>query len=204
VPENQFRNAATGRDWRRYACVLSSRGDVFVERPGRDFVLVPRRDLAQLAERALATARRRNLTIVTAESCTAGKLSALLSEAPGAGEHLHGSFVTYTKANKVKALGVDAGLLKAKGAVCREVAVAMAEGALHRSPADVAVAITGVAGPDPDEDGNPVGLVCIAVARDGCGPSHVDRKYGELRREKVQDHAMADALAELIHCLEAV
>jgi PncC family amidohydrolase len=106
---------------------------------------------ADLAERALATARRRNLTIVTAESCTAGKLSALLSEAPGAGERVHGSFVTYTKANKVKALGVDAGLLKAKGAVCREVALAMAEGALHRSPADVAVAITGVAGPDPDE-----------------------------------------------------
>jgi nicotinamide-nucleotide amidase len=99
--------------------------------------LIDRLNLPDLAERALATARRRNLTIVTAESCTAGKLSALLSEAPGAAEHLHGSFVAYTKANKVKALGVDAGLLKAKGAVCREVAVAMAEGALHRSPADV-------------------------------------------------------------------
>jgi nicotinamide-nucleotide amidase len=188
---------------RRYACVPSPPGDVFVKRLGRDFALLPRRDLTQLAERALATARRRNLTIVTAESCTAGKLSALLSEAPGAGEHLHGSFVTYTKANKVEALGVDAGLLKAKGAVCREVAVAMAEGALHRSPADVAVAITGVAGPDPDEDGNPVGLVCIAVGRDRCGPSHVDRKYGELGRENVQELAMADALAELIRCLEA-
>jgi nicotinamide-nucleotide amidase len=165
--------------------------------------LIARRDLAQLAERALAAARRGNLTIVTAESCTAGKLSALLSEAPGASEHLHGSFVTYTKANKVKALGVDAGLLKAKGAVCREVAVAMAESALHRSPADVAVAITGVAGPDPDEDGNPVGLVCIAVARDGRGPSHVERTYGDLGRVKVQEHAMADALAELIRCLDA-
>jgi nicotinamide-nucleotide amidase len=166
-------------------------------------VLIDRLNLPDLAERALATARRRNLTIVTAESCTAGKLSALLSEAPGAAEHLHGSFVAYTKANKVKALGVDAGLLKAKGAVCREVAVAMAEGALHRSPADVAVAITGVAGPDPDEDGNPVGLVCIAVARDGCEPLPVERKYGEIGREKVQEHAMADALAELIRCLEA-
>jgi nicotinamide-nucleotide amidase len=81
--------------------------------------------------------------------------------------------------------------------------VAMAEGALHRSPADVAVAITGVAGPDPDEDGNPVGLVCIAVARDGREPLPVERKYGEIGREKVQEHAMADALAELIRCLEA-
>jgi len=96
---------------------------------------------------------------VTAESCTAGKLAAaLLSEAPGAAERLHGSFVTYTKANKTKSLGVSAALLQRRGAVCREVAVAMAEGALVRSPATVAVSITGVAGPDPDEDGNPVGL----------------------------------------------
>jgi nicotinamide-nucleotide amidase len=166
-------------------------------------VLFGRRTLAELAKRALAAACRRNLAIVTAESCTAGKLSALLSEAPGAAEHLHGSFVAYTKANKVKALGVDSGLLKAKGAVCREVAMAMAEGALHRSPADVAVAITGVAGPDSDEDANPIGLVCIAVARDGRAPLHIERKYGDIGREKVQEQAMADALAELIHCLEA-
>jgi nicotinamide-nucleotide amidase len=174
-----------------------------MELPRRTVILIDRPTLVDLAERALATARRRNLTIVTAESCTAGKLAALLSEAPGAAEHLHGSFVTYTKANKVKALGVDAGLLKAKGAVCREVALALAEGALHRSPADVAVAITGVAGPDPDEDGNPVGLVCIAVARHGREPLHVERKYGDLGREEVQEHAMAEALAELIRCLDA-
>jgi nicotinamide-nucleotide amidase len=170
--------------------------------PGRTVAVIDRRTLVDLAERTLAAARRRNLTIVTAESCTAGKLSALLSEAPGAGEHLDGSFVTYTKANKVKALGIDAGLLKAKGAVCREVAVAMAEGTLRRSPADVAVAVTGVAGPDPDEDGNPVGLVCIAVARGGREPWHVERKYDDIGREKVQERAMADALAELIRCLE--
>ena len=138
-------------------------------------MLTDRRNLPDLAERALAAAGRREiLTIVTAESRTAGKLSALLSEAPGAGEHLHGSFVTYTKANKVEALRRCRELPNAKGAVCREVAVAMAEGALHRSPADVAVAITGVAGPDPDEDGNPVGLVCIAVARNGFSPLPIE------------------------------
>ena len=65
----------------------------------------------------------------------------------------------------------------------------------------MAVAITGVAGPDPDEDGNPVGLVCIAVAR-GFGPLPDERKYGDLGRERVQEQAMADALAELICCLE--
>jgi nicotinamide-nucleotide amidase len=66
-----------------------------MELPRRTVTLIDRPTLVDLAERALATARRQNLTIVTAESCTAGKLAALLSEAPGAAEHLHGSFVTY-------------------------------------------------------------------------------------------------------------
>jgi len=159
-------------------------------------------NLVQLAERALALAQQKDVTLVTAESCTAGKLSALLSEARGAAEHLHGSFVTYTKENKVKALGVSAHLLREKGAVCRDVAVAMAEGALARSPANVAVSITGVAGPDPDEDGNSVGLVCIAVARNDGQPRHVEKQYGKIGRNNVQERAMADALAELIRVLE--
>jgi nicotinamide-nucleotide amidase len=118
-----------------------------------------------IAERVLALAGERDLTIITAESCTSGLLATTLSEAPGAAKLLHGGFVTYTKANKAAALGVGADLLERRGAVCPEVAAAMAEGALARSPADIALAITGVAGPAKDEDGNPVGLVCIAIAR---------------------------------------
>src|SRR5262245_12959162 len=159
-------------------------------------------NLSRLAERALEVAAQRNVSIVTAESCTAGKLAAVLSEAPGAAERLHGSFVTYTKANKTKSLGVSADLLQRKGAVCREVAVAMAEGALVRSPASLAVSITGVAGPDPDDDGNPVGLVCIAIARVNGDTVHLERRYGDLGRDAVQEHAMADALAALIHVVE--
>jgi nicotinamide-nucleotide amidase len=159
-------------------------------------------DLVQLAERALAMARQRNMTIVTAESCTAGKLSALLSESPGAAEHLHGGFIAYTKANKVRSLGVSAELLGDKGAVCPDVALAMAAGALARSPANLAVSITGVAGPDPDEDGNPVGFVCIAVSRDDTKPRHVEKHYGNVGRQKVQEFAMTDALVELISLLE--
>ena len=158
--------------------------------------------LVPLAERTLALARARDVTLVTAESCTAGKLSALLSEAPGAAEHLQGGFVTYTKANKIKSLGVSEDLLREKGAVCRDVAVTMAQGALARSPADMAVSITGVAGPDADEDGNPVGLVCIAVARKDGEPRHVEMRYGSVGREIVQARAMADALAALIDLLE--
>ncbi|SRR5579884_1194001 len=161
-------------------------------------------DPADLTEQALGAARARKLSIVTAESCTAGRLAALLSQAPGASDCLHGGFVAYTKANKTVALGVSSELLRRKGAVCPEVAVAMAEGALARSPADVAVAITGVAGPDRDEDGNPVGVVCIAVARRGGRTVHCERHYGALGREAIQCRAMTEALQELIRAIEAV
>jgi nicotinamide-nucleotide amidase len=153
--------------------------------------------LADLAKQALAAAQAKNCSIVTAESCTAGKLSGLLAEAPGAGAFLHGGFVSYTKDNKIKALGVSPELLKEKTAVCVDVAVEMAKGALARSPADVAVSITGVAGPEPDEDGNPVGLVCIAVARQGAPPSRLEKRYTNAGRDAIQEQAMADALIVL-------
>lgn len=116
-------------------------------------------------------------------------------------ERLHGSLSPYTKANKTRALGVSAALLHDKGAVCRDVAAAMAEGALARSPADLALSITGVADPDPDDDGNPVGRVCIGLARDGETRTH-EYHYGKLGRERVQEQAMVDALALLMAALE--
>ncbi len=156
------------------------------------------RPLVDLAKQAIEAVKARNWSMITAESCTAGKLSGLLSEAPGASALLHGGFVTYTKDNKSRALGVSAELLKDKGAVCVDVAVAMAQGALARSPANVAVAITGVAGPERDEDGNPVGLVCIAVAPQGAPPIRIEKHYVDIGRDAVQERAMADALTELI------
>jgi nicotinamide-nucleotide amidase len=87
--------------------------------------------------------------------------------------------------------------LRSRGAVCPEVAIAMAEGALSRSPAGVAVAITGVAGPDKDEDGNPVGLVFIAVARKSLSTVVLERHYGDLGRDAVRERAMIDALREV-------
>lgn len=156
----------------------------------------------ELAAVALAVLRRKNLSVVTAESCTAGKLAVLLSEVPGAAEHLQGGFVVYTKANKAQALGVPADLLKNQGAVCPGVAGSMAAGALARTPADIAVAITGVAGPDPDEDGNPVGLVCIAVALKGQKPEAVEKRYGKAPRERIQEWALADALKVLLRVTE--
>jgi nicotinamide-nucleotide amidase len=155
-------------------------------------------ELVRAAEAVLAVAKQKKLTMVTAESCTSGLLACVLSEAPGAAEFLHGGFVTYTKENKTAALGVPGKLLEDKGAVCIEVASAMAEGALARSPADLAVAITGVAGPAPDEDGNPVGRVCIAVARRGFPTQQIEKQFGAIGRDAVRARAMEDALAALM------
>lgn len=111
--------------------------------------------------------RASNLTVVTAESCTAGLIAALLSKPEGASDVLHGGYVTYSKEQKSRALGVPAPLLKREGSVTAKVASDMASGALRRSPADIALAVTGVLGPAPDADGNPVGLVYFACARRG-------------------------------------
>ena len=158
--------------------------------------------LASLAKQVLDAAPKHNRCIVTAESCTAGKLSTLLSEVPGAGEHLHGGLVTYSKAAKTKLLGVSEVVLQQRGAVCADVAIAMAEGALERSPASLDLAITGVAGPERDEDGNPVGFVCIAAVRKGYAPVHTERHYGKIGRSKILRESMADALHEVLRQIE--
>lgn len=120
--------------------------------------------VAELAREAIELAGAQKLKIVTAESCTAGALSTVLSGAPGAGQVLQGGFVVYTKPCKTAVLGIPEYVL-AKSAVTPEVARAMATGALGACRcADVAISITGVAGPEPDEDGNPVGLAYAAVA----------------------------------------
>lgn len=127
----------------------------------------------------------------------------MLSAVPGAGEHLHRGFVTYTKEAKTELLGVSPELLRQRGAVCSEAAIAMAEGALRRSPADIALAITGVAGPKPDEDHNPVGFVCIAAARERWPSRHTERHHGPIGRAKILDEAMADALTEALQLIHA-
>jgi nicotinamide-nucleotide amidase len=161
-------------------------------------------DLTALANALIARAKRAGVTIVTAESCTAGLMCQILSDAEGAAEFFHGGFVTYTKAHKTCALGVPVSLLHDKGAVCAEVARAMAEGALRHSQADIGAAITGVAGPEPDDDGNPVGRVCIAVARRGFPTRDVERNYPDDGREAIRKYAVADALKAMTQELGSV
>jgi nicotinamide-nucleotide amidase len=159
---------------------------------------VPDQNLDHLAAELLAVCAKHGLSVIAAESCTAGFLCRILADAPNAATYFHGGFVTYTKEHKQNALDVSGELLRRKGAVCGEVACAMADGALLHSTADLAVGITGVAGPEPDEDGNPVGLVCIAILRRGC-PARVDQHdYGDIGRASIRRRAAADALRGLI------
>jgi nicotinamide-nucleotide amidase len=149
------------------------------------------------AEEVVRSLRDGQMSVITAESCTAGLLSAALSQADGAGEVLHGSFVTYSKENKTKALGVDPLLLKRDGSVTVDVVRQMVLGALLRSPADIALAVSGVLGPSPDEDGNPVGLVYFGCGRRD-GPVAVTRKdYGELPHDTLRRRVVMDGLALL-------
>lgn len=137
------------------------------------------------------------MTLATVESCTAGLLVHLLSQANGASQTLHGGFVVYTKENKTAAVGVPKELIAAHTAVSAEVAQAMAMGGLARCPADVAVAITGVAGPEPDEDGNPVGLVYVAAAARDKRMRVARHLFGERGKDEIYEAAMGAALQAL-------
>lgn len=153
--------------------------------------------LVARAQRSLRSLARQGLTAVTAESCTAGLIAAALSQAHGAAAHLHGSFVTYTKAHKTMALGVSAALLQREGAVNAKVVEALARGALARSPADIALAVSGVLGPEEDEDGNPVGLIYYACCRRG-GICRIERrKYPRWEAERLRRAVVLHGLALL-------
>jgi PncC family amidohydrolase len=109
----------------------------------------------------------KGLRLVTAESCTAGLAADLIAQVPGASKVFWGGFVTYTIEAKARMLGLDEARIRKYGAVSRETACAMAEGALRQSGADIAVSVTGLAGPESDESGQPVGTVWIGLCRKG-------------------------------------
>lgn len=120
-----------------------------------------------LAAAALARAEAAGLKIATAESCTGGLIIGCLTEIAGSSRVVERGFVTYDDRAKREMLGVPANLLERVGAVSEEVARAMAEGALARAPVDLAVAVTGIAGPGGATPTKPVGLVHFALARPG-------------------------------------
>ena len=126
----------------------------------------------QLARRVLGACERRGCHLTTAESCTGGLIIACLTEIPGSSSVVERGYVTYDNRAKAEMLGVPAALFERVGAVSEEVARAMAEGALARAGVDLAVAVTGIAGPGGATPTKPVGLVHMAVARDGAPTLH--------------------------------
>jgi nicotinamide-nucleotide amidase len=154
-------------------------------------------ELRAAARRVLDACRSRGLQLALAESCTGGLLAAALTEIPGSSAVFDRGFVTYSNAAKAAMLGVPAPVLEREGAVSQASAEAMAAGALARSGADVAAAITGVAGPDGGTAQKPVGLVHLAAARRDGRRVHRERRYGDPGRTEIRRRCVLEALAML-------
>ncbi|MCB1485115.1 MAG: CinA family protein [Hyphomicrobiaceae bacterium] len=142
--------------------------------------------LLKRAEALLEICRSRGIRLVSAESCTGGLVSGLLTEIPGSSDVVDRGFVTYSNEAKSECLGVPVALVSKLGAVSRQVAAAMAQGALVRSRADIAVAITGVAGPGGGTDEKPVGLVFIAARDRKGGVAAREFRFGPLSRNEIR------------------
>jgi nicotinamide-nucleotide amidase len=154
-------------------------------------------ELHSAARRIIETCTARGLTIATAESCTGGLVAGALTEIAGSSAVVLCGFVTYSNEAKQRMLGVSAEMLAAHGAVSRPTAQAMAEGALAHSPADLAVAITGIAGPGGGSAEKPVGLVHFAAAARAGARIALERRYGDIGRMAVRHASVLEALAML-------
>ncbi|MGH1575475.1 CinA family protein [Methylobacterium sp. P31] len=154
-------------------------------------------ELLARAEALIAAYITAGRTIATAESCTGGLVSGLLTAVPGSSAAVERGFVTYSNAAKAEAIGVPMDLIRQHGAVSEPVARAMAAGALAASRASAAVAITGIAGPSGGSAEKPVGLVHFGLALREGGVRHLERRYGDLGRGAIRRAAVADALGLL-------
>jgi nicotinamide-nucleotide amidase len=151
--------------------------------------------LIREAANLLDACRTRSLKLATAESCTGGLIVALLTEIPHSSDVVERGFVTYSNAAKTEQLGVPADLIATHGAVSEPVARAMAEGALAHSHADLAISVTGVAGPGGGTATKPVGLVYLAVARRSTPTLHQELRLGDIGRGPIRMAIVGAALA---------
>jgi nicotinamide-nucleotide amidase len=151
--------------------------------------------LDEQAERLMRRVCDAELTVATAESCTGGMLAALLTDIEGAGHGFDRGFVTYSKEAKTEQLGIDSALLEQNDAVSEVVVRSMAEGALKRSKADLALGVTGFAGPA--GPGNEEGLVHFALARRGKPTAHREEHFGAIGRGAVRVKSL-NAMLEML------
>ncbi|THK40186.1 CinA family protein [Ensifer sp. MPMI2T] len=151
-------------------------------------------DIEQKAREILADFTARNLKLATAESCTGGLIAGVLTEIAGSSLVVDRGFVTYSNDAKIQMLGIELATLAAHGAVSRETAIEMARGAVSHSGADVAVAVTGIAGPAGGSVEKPVGLVHLAAASRKGATLHREMRYGDIGRDVVRLSAVRTAL----------
>lgn len=154
-------------------------------------------DLHDAAAAVLDVCCARKLTIATAESCTGGLVAGALTEIAGSSDVVDCGFVTYSNEAKQQMLGVASETLRDHGAVSRETAEEMARGAIAHSNAQIAVAITGIAGPSGGSADKPVGLVHFAAASRGGALNHREMRYGDIGRAEVRGKSVLEALAML-------
>ena len=150
-------------------------------------------DLTGNAKLLLDALREQGLKLVCAESCTGGLICACLTEIPGSSDIVERGFVTYSNAAKSEVLDVPEAMIETHGAVSEEVAGAMAQGALDHSRADIAVAVTGIAGPGGGSEEKPVGLVFIAAARRDARLVHMRCRFGDIGRGAVRERTVDEA-----------
>ena len=160
--------------------------------------------LADLATRLGARCTERGLHVTTVESCTGGLVSHLITEVPGSSAYFVGGFVTYSDQLKFEVVGVPHDVLAAHGAVSAQVAMAMASGGRQRTGAELAVAVTGIAGPDGGSPSKPVGLTYVAVADDvGVAVRRHVWNGGRSDNKRRSAAAALDLLLERIDAAEA-
>ena len=153
-----------------------------------------------LPTQVVARLRQKNVTVATAESCTAGLIASELGSVPGVSDVLRAGFVTYENAAKVRDLEVPEGLLAEHGAVSEPVARAMAEGAARRAGTRLAVSVTGVAGPDGGTEAKPVGTVCFGLSFDGATEVWT-RNFPDLGRQFLRRRAVVEVLGTVLRRL---
>ena len=160
-------------------------------------------ELNERARALLDLCRGKRLKLAAAESCTGGLLAATLTEIPGSSDVFERGFITYSNEAKETMLGVPSSVLEQFGAVSRETAEAMAQGALAHSPAELAVAITGIAGPGGGMPGKPVGLVHFAAAARAGRLLHQECRFGDIGRAQVRLVSVRQALSMLHELAQA-
>ncbi|WP_332066146.1 CinA family protein [Bartonella sp. CB189] len=156
----------------------------------------------QQAHAVLKACRQKGLLLTTVESCTGGLIAANLTGISGSSDVLDCGFVVYSNESKTRLVGVCAELIKIYGAVSREVAIAMAEGGLKYSQAQIAIAVTGIAGPKGACPDKPVGLVHFAVARKNYESLHTEMRFKNFERNAIRYATVENALKMILTSLQ--